>query len=1023
MLSAPEIPQDAQRCMDLRALQILDTPSEERFDRITRLARQLFDVEIVLISLVDEDRQWFKSRQGLDVVETPRAISFCGHAVASDSVFVIEDTALDDRFADNPLVLGAPNIRFYAGQPLRAPTGQLVGTLCLIDSKPREFDGEARNRLRDLALLVEAEFRRRPRRAGTHGDPSERRRRPHWRHMETLWNRLAARFSQRSWALVPALVVAGAILLGGMTWERQQLKAYRSSVEKATLQRLSLVRGAVESALNSKLHLVHGLSGYVRAGGRIDEANFARFAAELAEGVGSVRSLQLAPDGVVRYAWPLATNRKAIGHDLLGDGTRRAAAERAIAERKLWLAGPLKLLQGGEALIGRLPIFVDTTEAEAFWGFATILIDLPGLWAETRMKARDDRYDYAIRGRDALGSAGEAFFGDRALFGQSPVTGLITLPAGSWEIAMQPRGGWPRSWPGEASFRLGVVFVALLVGLLVYFLLRLPNSLRRAIAEATSALERSESQFRDAIEALPDGFVIFDASDRLVVCNERFRDLYRPCRPRLQQGRRFAEVFRYGAQNGLLRDLDCSSADAVQQAVQVAVERHQDCRDSHEHDLADGRTVRVVERRMHDGGIVSFHMDVSVEKAGQRALVEARERAEQANQAKSAFLATVSHEVRTPLNGVLGLLSVLREDALLNEQQSGYVATAHRSAQHLLQILNEILDLSKLEADKLELDVGRFVLRDTLEGAVELVAAQARAKSLDLRTEIGDSLHRAVLGDEGRLRQILLNLLSNAVKFTDSGAVVLRADGSESANGRLAIRIEVQDSGIGFDQEQAERLFEAFAQLDSDADRRFTGTGLGLTICKRLVELMNGRIAARGEPGKGAVFSLELEFPLAGELSEREIEDVDPPLPAELGWPAVRILLAEDSPTNQLVIQAMLQNTGYQVDAVHDGREAVESVRRLPYDLILMDVYMPELDGLAATRAIREDATVPRLPIVALTANAMEGDSERFLEAGMDDYLPKPVDRRKLLATLYRWCRDGRPATAVAAAAATPEED
>ncbi len=1005
MKPAPTLSNDGPRCDSLHALNLLDTPAEERFDRITRLAQKLFDVPVVLISLVDEQRQWFKSAQGIGTKETSRSISFCGHAIASDSAFVVEDASLDDRFSDNPLVVGEPHIQFYAGQPLRAASGLNVGTLCLIDFVPRQFSGDERNQLRDLALLVEAEFRRDPDRLGG-GDPTERRDRPRMiGGGPSRVQRLGSQFTSTARAAVLSALVGLTVMVGGGIWEFQQLKAYQGRVKNDVVQRLSLVRGTIESALNAKVHLVHALSGYVHAGGRADNVAFARLAAELAESVGSIRSLQLAPGGVVTYVWPLEINQRAIGHDLLADSERRGAAAAAIKARRIWLAGPMELIQGGQALIARLPIFVAENEVERFWGFATALIDMPGLWQEVGLRAADEDYRYALRGRDALGASGAVFFGDSELFLQSPIIGSISLPAGSWELAMVPRGGWPQSWPGEWSFRAGVVVLAGIVVLLVFFLLRLPTKMRRAIAMATSAFERSESQFRDAIEALPDGIVIYDANDFLAVCNENYRELYRPCRPRLQAGRHYADVLRFGLTRGLIDGVQADSQEQIEAYIASAMQRRAGRYGEYEERLADGRIIQVVERRMRDGGIVSFYMDVTRQKADEFALVEARERAEQANRTKSAFLATVSHEVRTPLNGVLGLLSVLGDDQSLSEQQLEYVKTAHNSALHLLEILNEILDLSKLEADKLELDQNVFSLEQTLQGTVHLVEAQARLKGLELQTEIDAILSRRVIGDEGRLRQIVLNLLSNAIKFTDAGTVKLRASASV-LDDRLRVLIEVEDTGIGFDTEQANRLFETFTQLDTNSARRFTGTGLGLAISKRLVQLMAGQIGAEGRPGEGATFRINLEFPLAAEVSPEQpaTPEVLAPLPADVGWPTVRILLAEDSPTNQMVIRAMLNNTGYVVDAVHNGQEAVTAARQLCYDLILMDVYMPEMDGITATREIRQ-LKEGHMPIIALTANAMQGDADRFLDAGMDAYLPKPVNKQQLLKQLYESLR------------------
>ncbi len=1009
MKQPPMPPDEALRCDTLHQLNILDTPREERFDRITRLAQTLFDVPVVLVSLVDADRQWFKSRQGLDATETPRWMSFCGHTIAqlSDDTFVIEDALQDERFADNPLVVGDPKIRFYAGQPLNGPGGHRMGTLCLIDRKPRRFTGEDRRNLKDLATLVEAELRKTPPVPGKPMDPSERRRRQRAPALDVLWSKAASRFSTVPRAAGLSVFCAILVLMGGWLWDQQQLKTYQLGARQSALQNLTDVQGQLESTLNSKLHLVHSLSGYVIAHGRIEAAAFTRFASEVAYGVAGVRSLQLAPDGVIQVVWPLEGNQEAVGHDLLADPDRRKAAVKAIETNSLWIAGPLKLIQGGEALIGRLPIFT-RRQGQAghgsFWGFGTILIDLKPLLEEVGLQVTDGNYRYALRGRNAMGSQGEVFFGDPALFETSALLGEIKLPAGSWQIAALPVGGWPSHWPGQTSFRFGVTMLSLLIGSLVYFLMRLPLSLQRAVGKATYALERSEAKFRDAIEALPEGFVIFDPSDNLAVCNERFREIYATCRPRLQPGRGYMEIQRYGVERGMLAAVDPNNRAAIDAYLMQAATRHREKQQTYEEKLANGMTLKVIERRMRDGGSVSFHMDISVQKANEAALVEARERAEQGNRAKSAFLATVSHEVRTPLNGVLGLLSVLQEDTALSKQQLEYVKTAHQSAKHLLAILNEILDLSKLEADRFELDLQPFGLLTTIQEAVDLIRAQAQAKQLPIKTCFEADLDCIVIGDAGRLRQVLLNLLSNAIKFTETGGVEIRACADRTAPERVILRVEVEDTGIGFDEADASKLFQPFSQLDNSADRRHMGTGLGLVICRRLVRLMGGEIKAKGHINKGATFSIEIPMSLADSsaLSART-SVAKAPLPKELGGPPVRVLLAEDSQTNQLVIQAMLNDTGYRIDVAHNGKEALDALSRLRYDVVLMDIYMPEMDGLTATRQIRTKDELRDVPIIALTANAMQGDELRFLEAGMDDYLPKPITRDELLTKLYQW--------------------
>ncbi len=998
MIEAPNLACESERIAALKALRVLDTPAEERFDRVTRLARDLFDVKISLVSLVDRNRQWFKSRQGLAAEETPRSISFCGHAIVGHEALVVEDAQQDERFADNPLVVGPPHIRFYAGCPLRSPSGQLVGTLCIIDDEPRVFGERDKDLLHDLARIVEAELAS-PVRAllGTTERVS-------WR---TRARALLYRLPSSAWASLGLATVCSLLLgVAALTWDRSQLHAHRAQIMQTSLHHVGLMRGELETALNAKLHLVFGLSGLVRANDEIDQEVFETFAAQLVREVQHVRSLQLAPNGVVTYVWPLKGNEAAVGHDLLADPKRRQAAEQAIAARRLWVAGPLKLIQGGVALLGRLPVFLPTAEdgGEVFWGFATILIDLPGLLGEVALQEDDGFVRFALRGRDASGADGAVFFGDPALFEGDPIRAEIALPAGSWVLAGVPREGWPTSWPGQVTFRVGAAFVCLIVFGLVYFLVRLPHTMQQAVSRATQQLEASQSRFRGAIAALPAGFVIYDRDDRLAVCNDRFREIYARSRPCLQSGRSFQDILRFGLRNGQYHEAPIEMAQAQEQLFNEMMERHRQRSNAADVRLADGVWIRVFEEQMSDGGRVAFHVDVTEERQREEQLDAERQRAEQANQAKSTFLATISHEVRTPLNGVLGLLGVLREDSGFTAEQSRYLQTAYKSAEHLLSLLNEILDISKMESGALTLESADFPLGPMIRGAVELVGGQAQAKNLELKLDLDPALEGPVYGDEGRLRQVLLNLLSNAIKFTDEGEVCLKASVLKSANPeRLKLRFEVSDSGMGFDQDQAQRLFQPFSQLEQDATRRFSGTGLGLAICRRLIEMMGGTISATGRPGEGATFTVLLDLP-RGRLDEQSVEDNLPVLtPASEGRENVRVLLAEDSPTNQLVIKAMLKNSGYTLNVVSNGQEAVDAVEHLRYDLILMDVFMPELDGVEATRQIRERFSAGELPIIALTANAMPGDAERFFAAGMDDYLSKPINRKKLLAALWRW--------------------
>ncbi len=389
--------------------------------------------------------------------------------------------------------------------------------------------------------------------------------------------------------------------------------------------------------------------------------------------------------------------------------------------------------------------------------------------------------------------------------------------------------------------------------------------------------------------------------------------------------------------------------------------------------------------------------------AGEARMVRNQLEAQRANDAKREFLATVSHEIRTPLNGVLGMAQAMAADDL-SPIQAERLEIVRRSGAALQTLLNDVLDLSKIEAGRLELHVRPFKLSDTIVAASEPFLALARGKGLDLRIDVA-AVDAAFDGDPDRIRQIVANLVSNAVKFTDSGSI--HVEGRLSADGAI---IRVRDTGIGIPPDAAGRMFDRFAQAEAGTAGQYGGTGLGLSICRDLARLMNGTIELESTPGQGSTFTLALPLAAASR-----------PLPAArdaASWPvalsALRVLVAEDNPTNQLVLRHLLAAFGdIRVTVVDDGAAALAAFDGEPWDLVLMDINMPILDGVAATREIRrrEAATGrTRTPILALTANAMAHQVEDYLAAGLDDVVAKPVNAGALLAAMGRVLSDGTSA-------------
>ncbi|GHC56943.1 hybrid sensor histidine kinase/response regulator [Neogemmobacter tilapiae] len=494
-----------------------------------------------------------------------------------------------------------------------------------------------------------------------------------------------------------------------------------------------------------------------------------------------------------------------------------------------------------------------------------------------------------------------------------------------------------------------------------------------------------------AIEAIPDGFVLFDRQDRLISCNQRYRDLYSAAASAIRPGVYFEDILRAGLAQGL-------HVDALGREEEWLADRmrsHLLAEGASEQNLADGRWIRVYDHSTPDGGRVGLRIDITPAKEQQAALEAARAAAEAANRAKSAFLANMSHEIRTPMNGVVGMAELLC-DTDLSEEQKLFAETIRSSGEALLVIINDILDYSKIEAERLTLHPEPFDLERTIHEVAMLLQPRAKAKGIDIMIDFDMFLPTYFVGDPGRLRQILTNLLGNAVKFTDQGHVLIRVVGIEQGDGTQDLHVTVEDTGIGIPAEHLDNIFGEFNQVESAANRKFEGTGLGLAITRRLVEHMGGSVWVDSELGKGSSFGFRLSLPVAEESGA-----------AELPQGIRRALVVHAQLINRTILERQLTPCGIQVTFCRSGADVLALLDKdQDFELLLADQDLSDMDGLTLAARLRDKGCT--VPVLLMSVNPMA-----LREQGADELLAGIVQKPVLRSELYRKLRflAGEPTT------------
>lgn len=909
---------EALRLETLRAYDVLDTAPEAAFDRLAELAADLFDAPIALVSLVEEDRQWFKARVGLEATETPRDVSFCAHTLGGGdwATLVVEDARLDPRFSANALVTGEPNIRFYAGVALTTPEGVNLGTLCVIDDHPRPHPSQKdMDRLGKLASIVVDEL---------------------------VLRRTSQALASKQQLLEMAEAVAGIgswryrVADGRIEWSDEVYRIHGISPE------------AFDPNLDDGIAFYHP-----------DDQPLVRGMMERAIGEGT------------GFSFRLRIHR--------GDGTLRNVLSRAECERDA--SGAVAVVNG---------VFQDVTDSEIALRraqrsesrFRSLTDSMADVVTRLRFDGGSTYISPAIepllgyRPRDMAGRSALHFVhpDDRALVGDV----LQRLSAGSLSETLQHRAvrkDGEAIWV-ETSFRM-VADDDLGAGEIVAVIRDV--SLRHRLE---SALADSEARYRVLAENTSDILVRWGL-DGII------RDVSPSCR---LLGLEPAEAIGQSIFFLLAPEYVASSRAMVDQLL---LDHAANPGQRREHLIVtpDGRQIwlegsprMVFDEAGRPAEVVSALRDVTERRAAEEALASAKVAAEAAADAKAQFLANMSHELRTPLTAVVGFARLAAEQPELSETTRGYVDRLATGAKALMATVNDILDFSKLEAGQVEIRPRPVDPAGVLTESVSMFEGMAGDNGVRLRLSGHEALPSSLVLDEDRIRQVLLNLVGNAIKFTRDGDVEVEVAWDAGA-GRLSCR--VRDTGPGIAPDQVGRLFQRFSQVDGSLTRKHGGTGLGLAICKGLVEAMGGEIGVESRLGEGSCFHFTLPTTPGG-----SVPSAAPPTSGPLG-DHLRILLAEDNAANRELVRVILRPLGVEISEAVNGREAVQLGLERPFDLILMDVRMPELGGHDAARRLRrEDGPNQDTPILAFSADVVS-DFDAF-----DGAIAKPIEASALVRAI-----------------------
>lgn len=1048
---------EALRLHTLRSLNVLDTPANAAIERLTQLAAKIFDTPIALVSLIDEDRQWIKARHGLDVSQTPRAEAFCARTIkaTADPVMVVDDARLDPRFAANPAVTGAPDVRFYAGAPLTTKDGHNLGALCVIDNKPRPRpDDMLLEQLVLLASIVVDEFELARADRQSHEQ----------QHLLEAAEAMAGIGHWRVDLLTDTVFWSDAIYaIHGV--ERGQFDPnlndtiaffHQEDQETVRTHLAAAMRDGEGFALRLRLIRGDGALRHVssravcerdeKTGRVVAIVGVLQDVTETVEAINALRRREERYRLVTEHAADVITlfdfsgarkfTSPAIEHllgyraedvqprtifDLMHPDDREAATvvfremsqgldQRTIQHRSLhrrgdfiWVESNLQLVRDDDGAPAEVVCISrdisdrkalefeliaardDAREqaqrallAEEIAGLGHWRYDLKTKRLEVSAKMFEI-YGLPVVERPSLTTFLDAIHPDEQAAHQARIAERLRTGQAAHNVQnriVRPTG--QERWVSGSS-----IIVSDGQGDPAFM-----GTVRDITDEraAQLALSHSEARYRQLADNASDIIASFDPAGAIVFISPACQAVLGYA-PEELVGRRVTDLTHPEDRGRMIAHY----ADLARQGPEASAPPYQ-FRALHK----EGRWVWLEGRPKlffdGAGGLASIQdvaRDISARKATEEALIEAKIQAEAAAAAKSDFLSNMSHELRTPLTAVLGYARLLHGQPELSGTTRHYVERIASAGESLMSTINDVLDFSKLEAGQVEIATRACDPRALFQEVIDLFAAQAQQKSIVLDLRIADTLPQALRLAPERMRQVMLNLVGNAVKFTDAGAVSIAVAWDWPAE---RLRVEIRDTGPGIPEDRVDRLFQRFSQIDGSSTRRHGGSGLGLAICKGLVETMGGRIGVESTPGQGAMFWFDLPAQAVATASPRNEAPCQACLPE-----ACRVLIVDDNAVNRELVSTMLEICGAQATQAADGPTAVSLADTQPFDVILMDLRMPGMDGRAATELIRRGHINGNVPVIAFSA-----DVSPVLEPMFDGALAKPLEPTSLIREIAR---------------------